>query len=765
MKNGRVILFYAPCGFGKSTVSKALLKGEASVFEASADMLDIERLENERKKVIVIDNLQLLNNQEEQHRLCAAIREHTEKRFVFLSRGLPPGWLIPFQLSGLMLTVDSNELFFNRNGIISYFSGCGIKLSEMTAEALLKDCMGYPLALSIIARRMKSGEEYGEKLLKEVTREIFLYYEEVVYRRFELPMRRFLLDLAPFEEFGTELAKIASGDSRAGEYLDTIQKNSNMMLMDGLDKFHFWEIFRQFLLWEQKKEYTEEEQRALFSRGGLYYELHENYGKALEFYSKSAEVGKISELLIKNTALHPGMGHYEEMAEYFFSLSDERIKTSPALMQGMSMLCALRVDYENSEKWYRELKLFADSRDKSDAAAKEARSRLVFLDISLPQRGVSSLLKIIPPAFKMLMNKEIQLPAFSVTSTLPSIMNGGKDFSLWSKKDDLLYATMRIPVEAILGRDGVGLADCAVAESKFEKGEDIASRMLTLVSKLNEVQIKGTPDIEFALVGLLARSQADAGRAEDAYRTIAALRERFCEKGLVRFLANIDAFLCRISLCLGDMLYVDEWYRDKAPRNTVALKTMKRYQYMTQAMAELARGDNDAVLLTLAPLEPYYEACGRHIDMIHLKTLSAMAKYRGKKSGWKEDLEAAIDIAAEYNFVRTISAYGAAVLPMLGELEKTKHKKFMERLVKAARNRAVYYPDFLKPEYQLTEPLTDAEMQVLRLLCADKSNAEIGEMLNIKLATVKSHVSHILQKLDVSRRAEAKTAAQKMKLI
>lgn len=50
---------------------------------------------------------------------------------------------------------------------------------------------------------------------------------------------------------------------------------------------------------------------------------------------------------------------------------------------------------------------------------------------------------------------------------------------------------MRIPVEAVLGKDGVGLADCAIAESKFEKGEDISGRILLLVSQLGEVQ-KGT---------------------------------------------------------------------------------------------------------------------------------------------------------------------------------------------------------------------------------------------------------------------------------
>ena len=35
----------------------------------------------------------------------------------------------------------------------------------------------------------------------------------------------------------------------------------------------------------------------------------------------------------------------------------------------------------------------------------------------------------------------------------------------------------------------------------------------------------------------------------------------------------------------------------------------------------------------------------------------------------------------------------------------------------------------------------------------------------MKLPTVKTHVSHILDKLDVKRRAEAKTAAKKLRLI
>ena len=61
--------------------------------------------------------------------------------------------------------------------------------------------------------------------------------------------------------------------------------------------------------------------------------------------------------------------------------------------------------------------------------------------------------------------------------------------------------------------------------------------------------------------------------------------------------------------------------------------------------------------------------------------------------------------------------------------------------------------------------LTPTELQILRLICADKSNVEIAQIMNIKLPTVKTHVSHILDKLDVNRRAEAKTAAKKLRLI
>jgi DNA-binding NarL/FixJ family response regulator len=67
-----------------------------------------------------------------------------------------------------------------------------------------------------------------------------------------------------------------------------------------------------------------------------------------------------------------------------------------------------------------------------------------------------------------------------------------------------------------------------------------------------------------------------------------------------------------------------------------------------------------------------------------------------------------------------------------------------------------------------TEPrqqLTDRELEVLRLLATGLSNQKIGDTLFISGTTAKFHVSNIMRKLDVSRRAEAVYAASKRGLI
>ena len=765
MARGRVLFFSAPCGCGKSTLARALLSGCQVLSLHAGEPGFALPADDEGWEVLLIDDLQQMTEEADRQALCQLIREYAGRRFVLLSRGAVPGWLMAFQYAGLMAVLDTNALLWDREDIRTLFHRQGTPVGESVITEILRETSGYPLGVAVTAHCMADGRPYSPELVAQCYHEVFFYFETAVYRRFDLPIRRFLLELAPFESFDVELARMVSGDPRAGERLGWLQQNTTMLRPAGVNQFRFWAQFRTFLLWEMDREYSDEKRRTVLNRGGLYYELKEDYSHALECYTMGGDHSKVSELLVRNAELHPGMGHYSEMEKYYRSLPEQEIAASPALMQGMSMLCALAADYEGSERWYQALSQFARSRTKSDAAGRQARGRLAWLDISLPQRGVTDLTAIIPAAYRLLVNKEVVLPAFSVTSALPSIMNGGKDFSEWSRRDDLLYQTIRTPVEAILGRDGVGLPDCAVAESKFEKGEDITARMLSLMSRLGEIQRDGTPDIEFAAVGLLARSQLAAGHAGDARRTLESLRQRFAEGGQSRFLPNIDAMLCRVDLRTGDTDAVDIWYREKAPRDPLSINIMKRYQYFTQAMAELSQGRPEAALLTLAPLESYCVTCQRKMDHTTLLLLRAVAQYRLKDEAWRQSLTDALHIAAGLGFIRPVSCCGAALLPLLQALPSPEEESWYRQVVAFARVQAARYPYFLVPPLPPGEEMTATELQVLRLMCADKSNAEIGRILDIKLPTVKTHVSHILTKLNVSRRSEAKTAARRLWLV
>lgn len=767
MERGRVLFFSAPCGFGKTVTAEKLIRQTGEKYRSvSGDRVPFEQLiEDPNWKILFVDDLQMMQEEKDLQALCSLIRENPDRRFILASRGLPPGCLMAFQYTGLMSVLHADVLLFDREDIRKLFQEWEVPVTDSELSGVTKESIGHPLGVVITIRHMAEGQTFGPELVAGAFREVFRYFETAIYKRFDLNIRRFLLELAPFEQFDLDMARIVSGDPRVGEMLDWLQRNTTMLRYDETQRFHFWPQFRAFLMWEMDREYPEEKKKTLYSRGGMYYELKEDFVHAMDCYIRGGDHSKVLELLIRSAELHPGMGHYYEMEKYYHSLPEKKILASPALMQAMSMLCAMEMDYEKSEQWYEALKQFAEQCDRMDAGGRQARSRLAWLDISLPQREVSGLTDTIPAVFRLLRGKEITLPPFSVTSTLPSIMNGGKDFSDWSKKDDMLYQVLRIPVEAVLGKDGVGLADCAIAESKFEKGEDITHRMLSLVQRAGEIQRNGTPDIEFAVTGLLIRSQMASGRSDDAVRTMEQLRTRFAENGLDRFLPNMDAMRCRMDLYVGDLDRADDWYREKAPRDLMKLNVMKRYQYLTQAMVELAAGKNQDVLLTLSSLELYCRTCRRHLDSIHLLIIRAIACWREKDKTWKTYLDEALDIAEEYQFIRPVSGYGAAVLPLREECSRDDQDKWYLRLMAAVREQAAYYPAFLQPRTAPGESLTATELQILRLICADKSNAEIGKIMDIKLPTVKTHVSHILDKLGVSRRSEAKTAAKKRWLI
>jgi len=65
----------------------------------------------------------------------------------------------------------------------------------------------------------------------------------------------------------------------------------------------------------------------------------------------------------------------------------------------------------------------------------------------------------------------------------------------------------------------------------------------------------------------------------------------------------------------------------------------------------------------------------------------------------------------------------------------------------------------------IIEPLTDREMDVLRLLVEGLTNQAIANMLDLRISTVKSHVETILDKLNVSDRTQAAVKAIRVGIV
>ena len=73
--------------------------------------------------------------------------------------------------------------------------------------------------------------------------------------------------------------------------------------------------------------------------------------------------------------------------------------------------------------------------------------------------------------------------------------------------------------------------------------------------------------------------------------------------------------------------------------------------------------------------------------------------------------------------------------------------------------------DIKDSQPQLHDELTRREYEVLLLIAKGYSNQEIADELFITLKTVKTHVSNILAKLEVSDRTQATIYAYQHKLV
>jgi LuxR family maltose regulon positive regulatory protein len=238
----------------------------------------------------------------------------------------------------------------------------------------------------------------------------------------------------------------------------------------------------------------------------------------------------------------------------------------------------------------------------------------------------------------------------------------------------------------------------------------------------------------------------------------------------------IHATRARVLLAAGDLTSASDWAQQHHLTADDEVSYLREYEHLTLARVLLAQhlvaavpDQLHAAVTLLDRLLAAAEAGRRLGTVIEIEVLraSALTAASGQEAALAA-FEHAIDLAEPDGWLRFFVDAPATLAPLLRAVEARRPDSgFVRRLSAGGR-----------PDHQLTnptggtgpspsaqvlaEPLSDRELDVLRLLASDLDGPAIARELVVSLNTVRTHTKHIYTKLDVNNRRAAVSRAHQL---
>ena len=729
------------------------------------------------QKILVMDDLHLLETQEDRSACERLIEELSNRKDIWLiliSRAPVPKWLKSVYIRHIFVTIGEEQLFLTEKEQEKYLEGWELSPTESACKRIWELGYGHPLYLRIVVMRLKritkteaAGDKAGTELraIEESRKDIWDYFEIHVYDQWSVELQEFLEAISIVEQFDLHMAQQITKKKDAGKLIQQAQEMGNFLIEQRKNERSIYEMripmkysMRRRLLTKYSQDYIKD----LYCSVGNSYEMEGNVIEALKMYEMCNNEEGISRILIENMRRNPSSGDYFAMKRYYLVLPEEKIKKSVELMAGMSMLQSMLLNEEESERWYQELVAYA--KERTGGMKRAAETRILYLDIALPHRGIIQTTDLLKRAGILLAERKTILPEFSVTSNMPSIMNGGKDFCEWSKKDKELAKTIGKTVALVLGKYGKGLVNLALAESFFEKGGD-DYEVASLAGK-GRMQAESGGKIEqvFVAVGILTQLSILNNRMEDAVDMLESFRQ-MADQEAPKLLSNIRTMSVRMDLYAGRLSEVYRWL-EEAPDENAEFNTMERYRYLTKIRVYLATGRKEKALLLLDKMCFYAEKMHRTYIAIEVRILLAITQYRMGNDSWQDTLQKAVKEAEDYHFVRIFTREGAVLWELLKTGRVIWHNQTLKkRVMEECAQMADFYPTYLKERQEGNVLLTDKALKILRLQAEGLSVEKIAEQLGLSKAGVKYYNQETYKKLGVNNKAAAVTEARNRRLL
>ncbi|HEX3541237.1 MAG TPA: LuxR C-terminal-related transcriptional regulator, partial [Acidimicrobiales bacterium] len=369
---------------------------------------------------------------------------------------------------------------------------------------------------------------------------------------------------------------------------------------------------------------------------------------------------------------------------------------------------------------------------------------------------------------------------------------------------DCVEGLRRIGNIADISGCSIALADIRTAQGRLGDAVRVYDQALRVFAKQGDVVLRGTADLHVGLSALncerddlhaakehLRRSQElgeHNGLPQNPYRwRVAMARIRQAEgdlTGAAELLAEaegvyvsdffpnvrpVPAMKARLQALHGDIDAAFAWVRQRGLSVDDDLTYVGEFEHITLARILLARhaaerseGLLEQATRLLERLLAAAEAGGRAGAVIEILVLHALAlRADGDERGALTSLGRALRLAEPEGYVRVFADEGPPMATLLRALAKQGSGSYVRRLLAAVTPTTYGEPG----TQRLVDPLSDRELDVLRLLGSDLDGPDIARELTVSLNTMRTHTKNIYAKLGVTNRRAAVRMGQELQLL
>jgi LuxR family maltose regulon positive regulatory protein len=327
-------------------------------------------------------------------------------------------------------------------------------------------------------------------------------------------------------------------------------------------------------------------------------------------------------------------------------------------------------------------------------------------------------------------------------------------------------AALDVEAESVTTHHHLGLAMLA-----HERGDDVnAAQHLQTAADLG----KNSTLVDWSYRWNLAqaRLQESAGEWDAALRFLDEAQRGYV-KNPIPMLQPVEARKARIYLKQGRLDKAQAWAQKSSLSVTDEANYLGEYEYLTLARTRLAEHSFEEVGRLLERLLALAESQKRMGSVIEiLLTQALLYRAQGDQPKAFITLERALILAEPEGYLRIFVGEGEALRFLISDFQLTiaTHAQpllgYIDRIL-------VFFPQLVedKPqskianrESKIVEPLSERELEVLKLLRSELSGPEIAHRLIVSLNTLRTHTKNIFNKLGVNNRRAAIRRAEELDL-